>query len=165
MSVAQILADVIAREGGYVNHPADRGGPTNLGITIGALSEWLGRPATVAEVQALTEAEARAIYTQRYVVGPGLHRIEDEALRAVLVDDAVLSGPEAAVKTLQRSLGVPADGQLGPMTQQAVRRADAAWLVRDVSKQRCLRFGRIVQRDPAQRVFLVGWLQRALSFI
>ena len=61
-----ILDEIIRREGGYVNHPADRGGPTNFGITAQTLGSWrkLGRPATTAEVRALTEAEARAVYRQ-----------------------------------------------------------------------------------------------------
>ena len=66
-----ILDEIIRREGGYVNHPADRGGPTNFGITAQTLGSWrkLGRPATAAEVQALTETEARAIYRQQYITG------------------------------------------------------------------------------------------------
>ena len=65
-TIEQILDDILRREGGYVNHPADRGGPTNFGITAQTLGSWrkLGRPATAAEVQALTEPEARAIYRQ-----------------------------------------------------------------------------------------------------
>jgi len=68
-----ILDRIIRREGGYVNHPADRGGATNFGITAQTLGNWrkLGRPATVAEVMALTETEARAIYRQQYIAGPG----------------------------------------------------------------------------------------------
>ncbi len=45
---------VLKHEGGYVDHPRDPGGATNLGVTIGTLSGWLGRKATKAEVRALT---------------------------------------------------------------------------------------------------------------
>src|SRR5690606_13690489 len=68
-AIDTILDEIIRREGGYVNHPADRGGPTNFGITAQTLGSWrkLGRPATAAEVQALKEPEARAIYRQQYI--------------------------------------------------------------------------------------------------
>ena len=33
MDISAPIDEVIAREGGYGHHPADRGGPTNFGIT------------------------------------------------------------------------------------------------------------------------------------
>jgi hypothetical protein len=51
------LSLVLRHEGGFVHHPQDPGGTTNLGITIGTLSDWQGRPATVAEVRSLTVPE------------------------------------------------------------------------------------------------------------
>jgi lysozyme family protein len=65
-AIDTILDEIIRREGGYVNHPADRGGPTKYGITAQTLGRWrkLDRPATATEVKALTETEARAIYRQ-----------------------------------------------------------------------------------------------------
>ena len=52
-AIEQILDDILRREGGYVNHPADRGGPTNFGITAQTLGNWrqLGRPTTTAPNQ------------------------------------------------------------------------------------------------------------------
>jgi hypothetical protein len=53
---------VIAYEGGFVNHPKDPGGPTNLGITQATLGRYLGREATLDEVRALTREAAKPIY-------------------------------------------------------------------------------------------------------
>lgn len=90
-TIEQILDDILRREGGYVNHPADRGGPTNFGITAQTLGNWrkLGRPATATEVQALTENEASAIYRQQYISGPGFDAITHPALLHLLVDAGV----------------------------------------------------------------------------
>lgn len=60
------LALVLVHEGGYVDHPAYPGGATNLGITIGTLSDWLDRAATKAEVRALTKATVAPIYRKNY---------------------------------------------------------------------------------------------------
>lgn len=89
--IQPILNDILRREGGYVNHPADRGGPTKYGITASTLGEWrkLGRTATEEEVQALTEQEARQIYFTNYVQRPGLDVIQDQKLLGLLVDTAV----------------------------------------------------------------------------
>jgi len=107
-----ILDEVIRREGVYVNHPADRVGPTNFGITAQTLGSWrkLGHPATAAELQALTEPEARAIYRQQYTTSPGFETVTHPALLHLLVDARVHSGPKGAVQWLQAALGIAADG-------------------------------------------------------
>lgn len=167
MTVDRIITNVLRREGGYVDDQVDRGGATKFGVTAATLGAWrrLGRHATRAEVAALTEDEAREIYRQRYVVDPGFERIADGALRAQLVDDGVLSGPATAIMALQRVLGVNVDGKLGPQTLAKLEMSDKAWVRRALLKDRALRFARIVQRDPTQSRFLVGWLTRALEFL
>jgi len=165
MTTEAIIDGIIEREGGFVHHLADRGGPTNMGITLGTLSSYRGHPVTAADVAALTEVEARAVYRRRYINEPGFLQIGDDALRAVLVDDAVLSGPATAITTLQKALLVPADGKLGPVTLAAVNAAGPEALIVSLSKARCLRFARLVQHDPSQLPFLAGWLTRALSFL
>ena len=60
------LRFVLQYEGGFVNHPADPGGATNLGITRATLAAWRKRPVTVADVRALTRDEAAAIYRAKY---------------------------------------------------------------------------------------------------
>jgi hypothetical protein len=60
------LALALVHEGGYVDHSADPGGATNLGIAIGTLLGWLGRQAAKAEVRALTNATVAPIYRKNY---------------------------------------------------------------------------------------------------
>lgn len=103
------LALTLKYEGGYVNHPRDPGGPTNLGVTIATLSHELGRKATVEEVRALTREAAGEIYRKKYwnlVDGDALPKGVD----ALLFDIAVNSGPGRALDwdRASRALAPPA---------------------------------------------------------
>jgi lysozyme family protein len=166
-NIQHLLDDILRREGGYVNHPADRGGPTKYGITAATLGEWrkLGRPATADEVLQLTEDEARQIYYSRYVVLPRLSVVQDPKLLALLVDTAVHSGPSTAVSFLQRALGVKADGVIGPETRRALDRTPPEEVYRRVLAERLRFIGKIITRNPSQAVFASGWLNRLAEFV
>lgn len=170
-TIDDLLDDVLAREGGYVHHPADRGGPTKYGITQRTLSEWLGRPATVDEVRTLDEETAREIYVARYLAGPRIDTLPDEIVGQVF-DMAVNHGPRRAVRILQEVLGlagwrIDIDGVVGPETRRAVVQAQEQMgplLVNAIADQRANFYRRLVAADPSQGVFLRGWLARAEAF-
>lgn len=116
------LGLVLRHEGGYVDHPKDPGGATNLGVTIGTLSGWLGRPATRAEVRKLTPETVAPIYRKQYwdrVWGDDLPKGLDYAV----FDFAVNSGPAKAVKSLQAALGMSRAEQDGIMGLNTLRKA------------------------------------------
>lgn len=121
------LAEVLAREGGYVDNPADPGGATNMGITHKTLarwrrvSPWWDLPKSA--VRALEREEAACIYRALYwdiCRGDALPAGIDLAT----FDFAVNSGPERALRTLQAVLGVAVDAIVGPETLAAVQRAE-----------------------------------------
>ena len=170
MTETDIIDGVISREGDvFTNHSADKGGPTKFGITAKTLGVWrsLGRPATPEEVAALKRPEAVDIYRHLYVKQPGFsaERFAFEPLRLQVIDDGVLSGQREAVLTLQRLLGVTADGIFGKDTADALAKADQTSLHFQYVKARMLRFVRIVQKDATQLHWLAGWTNRALSFL
>src|SRR6188474_3748764 len=111
---------IIAREGGFVNNPFDKGGATKYGITLKTLSWWLGRPATLQELRDMPVSTAQAIYEARYVAGPGFDKLPKGVLQSNLVDFGVMSGPHLAITYLQEILQVTADGVLGPVTLEAL---------------------------------------------
>lgn len=117
------LPHVFAEEGGFVDHPKDPGGATNMGITIGTLSGYLGRKATVADVKNLSRVTAAKIYRVNY-----WDKIHGEELPAgvdyAVLDFAVNSGPARAAKFLQKIVGVNADGIIGVQTIRAVNAMD-----------------------------------------
>lgn len=169
-----IIDDLIRREAGFVDHPADRGGATNFGITQATLSRWLGREATEAEVRELTEAEARRIYEAEYVqpfVG-----VAQEPLLGLLVDAGVQHGLGDAIRWLQEAAGVTADGEIGPITRRAIDNALSIRLYWRVFASRMRYYGQLTSNDDElarardagfdlQAEFTEGWLNRLSEFM
>jgi lysozyme family protein len=83
-------------EGGYVDHPADPGGATNRGITIGTLSRWRESkglpPAKKEDVRKLTQQEADEIYRAWYWIPSGAAQARDYPTALLLMDSGVLHG-------------------------------------------------------------------------
>lgn len=132
-SVTDIANEIVAREGGFVNDPADPGGATNHGVTLATLRR-LGIDVTgdgavdVADVKALSAEQAVGIFVEHYFRRPGLQNLP-EAVQGPVFDMYVNAGVNA-VKILQRLLGelgheVPGDGALGPRTCAAAEAAAA----------------------------------------
>lgn len=149
------LALVLVHEGGYVDHPADPGGATNLGVTIGTLSGWLGRQATKAEVRALTKAAVAPIYRKNYwaaVHGDDLPSGVDYAV----FDFAVNSGKGRAIPSLQRAIGVADDGILGPVTLSNALGRDPAQTIERICADRMT----FLRRLTTWQTFGKGWTSR-----
>lgn len=165
MSIDTLIDSLLVREGGYVNHPDDRGGATNFGITQGTLAAWRGKPVTAFEVQSLSRDEAKAIYKDRYFTKPGFDAITDPGVQEFLFDYGVNSGTATAVKALQTVIGAQPDGDFGPKSRAALAKVtnmDA--LYNALVAQRLLFLLGIVGRDHSQAVFALGWRNRVAEF-
>ena len=165
-AVDQYIERVLEREGGYVDHPNDRGGPTNHGITMNTLSSWRGQPVSANDVRLLTREEARDIYRTRYWSTPGFGSLGlPDLLSEAVFDTAVNSGPARAVRMLQRCVGVNDDGVIGPITSQAIERTHPVKLCARYLSHRGVFYGEIIGRDASQSVFRNGWANRLAEFI
>jgi lysozyme family protein len=165
MTPDQILDHLIAAEGGFVDNSADRGGCTNYGITLSTLRDWRGDSTVDCDaVRALTEAEAREIYRDRYMERPRLSELPVE-LQALMVDSAVQHGRRRAIRWLQEAAGTTADGIIGPVTLEAVHDANRRGLYRRVLARRAVFYGQIISNDHSQAVFAEGWMRRLRPFI
>ena len=149
------LALVLELEGGFVDHPRDPGGATNLGITRATLARWRRRSVSAADVKALGRAEATAVYRRCYWDG-----VQGDELPAGLdlavFDYAVNSGLARAARSLQVVLGLKPDGRIGPETVVTVSARDAAETIRALTRERL----RILRSLSTWPVFGRGWTSR-----
>ena len=146
---------VLFHEGGFVDHPKDPGGITNMGVTKKAWEEYVGHDVTREEMRALTVAEITPFYRKRYWDAckcDDLHAGVDYAV----FDLAVNSGTGRAAKFLQEAVGATPDGRIGPRTLSAAASFGPNLII-----------GRIYDRResfyrslPTFPTFGRGWLRR-----
>lgn len=155
------LLKTLKFEGGVSANPMDPGGLTKWGVTQLSYTRWrvsLNLPAR--SVLDMTEDETHALYYRDYWLAAGCDKLP-ESLGFPVFDMAVNSGPDTAVKTLQKVLGVTVDGEVGPETIAAANGAKNVLL--QFLKQRGLFYRDIVKAKPDQVVFLGGWISRLLE--
>ncbi len=171
------IAAVVAREGGYTNNPADRGGETSHGVTA-AVARAYGYAGKMADLPVST---ANAIYLLRFWTEPRLYELDviDSKIAEKLLDVGVNFGQSWGVRWLQRALNVlnkeaslwpdlVVDGRLGTLsfyalkTYLAQRGADGADVLLDMIRaQQTVRYIEIAEGDPSQEAFVFGWEKRA----
>lgn len=109
------LEAILHHEGGYVNHPKDPGGETNLGVTKRVYEEWGG----TKDMKDLEVEDVEPIYKKNY-----WDRVKAESLPGGLdlcvFDFGVNAGTGRAAKYLQTMIGTVADGGIGPNTLKAL---------------------------------------------
>lgn len=159
--IKTIISDCIEREGGFSNRADDRGGPTNFGITIKTLSDWLGKPATIDDVKNLTKEVATEIYQEVFINRPKISLIADEKLQVLLFDTGVNNGPTTAIRLLQHCVGAQPDGVLGPVTLGTIKAFKDPSEVRSrFLNSRQAYDNNLIEKDPTQLVNKKGWDNR-----
>ncbi len=153
---------IFSWEGKFVDHPNDRGGATNKGITYNTLKEWraskgLPEP-TIEDLKNLSTAEAEEIYRVMYWNDIKGDEIENQAIANLLCDWRVTSGVWA-IKHTQRALGLVDDGIVGNITISTLNNTDAHRVFLALWSKRKWMFEALA-KDPSQVVFLTGWLRR-----
>ena len=115
---------LLAHEGGFVNHPEDPGGATNLGVIKRTLQNYLGRHVSMDEMRNLTPEDVKPIYRLSYADAVCFDDLP-AGLDWVMLDWAVNSGSGRAAKALQMIVGAKQDGAIGPKILQAVANYEA----------------------------------------
>lgn len=153
------LKIVLKHEGGYVNHPKDPGGRTNLGVTQRVWEEWIGRKATEQEMRALTADMVAPLYRQKYWQKVRGHELAP-GLDLHVFDFGVNAGPARAIRYLQMMVGTQPDGQCGPATMKAL----SNYINQYGAAKAVARYGELREQYYRQlRTFSTfgrGWLRR-----
>lgn len=159
----KLIPFILKWEGGFANHPNDKGGATNKGITIATFRHFFGSGATVEQLKAMTDEQWETVFRRGFwnpFKGDG---IKSQPVADICVDWAWASGAGTAIKQVQRLLGVKEDGIVGNITLAAINAAEPEELFRRIKAARLAFVEAIVRRDPSQRVFLKGWCNRINS--
>lgn len=158
-SFSNVLPLVLAHEGGYVNHPKDPGGATNKGVTQRVYDSYRrNRGLDTRSVKQITRAEVHDIYKRQYW---DMCNADDlpAGLDYAVFDYAVNSGPNRAVKDLQRVVKARVDGQVGEETIRKAREAAAEDEVKLISDL-CGRRMRFLRSLKNWSTFGNGWNRR-----
>lgn len=179
--IDELIDDLIEREGGYANHPADRGGPTNWGITEAVAR----RQGYAGEMRTLPRCDAAAIYKRLYWLKPRYDAVAGHApaLAAELFDTGVNMGTGAATGFLQRALNalnregadypdLAIDRQIGPATITALHAflkkrgaGGESILLKAVEALQGAQYITIAEARPSQEAFVYGWLANRVGTI
>jgi lysozyme family protein len=118
---------LMGHEGGYVNDPNDPGGETNWGVSKRSYPD--------EDIKAMTKERAKVLFRRDFWDRVNGDRLPD-GVAFQLADFAYHSGPETAVRYLQRALGVADDGHWGPASQAAADKASESDLIMRVNAER-----------------------------
>lgn len=126
---------MLESEGGFVNHPNDPGGMTNLGVTQSVWNKFIGRQSTEQEMRALTPEIVEPLYKSQYW---DKCRCDDlpSGVDYLVFDFAVNAGPGRSAMILQTSVGTNPDGGIGPLTLDAVNKCHPSELINDYSREK-----------------------------
>jgi lysozyme family protein len=180
LAVDRLIEGLLEREGGFVDHPADKGGPTCFGIT-----EAVARAHGYAgAMEQLPRDTAASIYRRIYWLRPRFDEIAKHSARIAseLFDTGVNMGPAVAVTFLQRALtalnrsgkdypDLTPDGRIGAVTLAALGRfltvrangIGETVLMRALEALQGERYLRLAERRPANEAFLYGWLANRIG--
>jgi lysozyme family protein len=151
----EALKAILKHEGGFVNHPRDPGGMTNLGVTKKVWEEWVKHPVDEKAMRALTPELVSPMYKKKYwdaVKGDEL----PDGLDYLMFDFAINAGPGRAIKTMQKAIGTTPDGAIGPKTMQSLKEMNPAQLIEKFSVEK----ESFYRSLPTFQTFGKGWLRR-----
>lgn len=131
------LEMLLHHEGGFVNHPKDPGGVTNLGVTKKVYEKWVGREVSVDEMKALTPSDVAPIYKKNYWDKlKGDDPMMPSGLDFAAFDWGVNSGTGRPAKVIQRYIGATQDGAIGPKSLTLVAENDPSKIIQYLYEQR-----------------------------
>lgn len=168
--IKKLAPFILKWEGGFVNDPLDKGGATNMGVTIGT---WRSvgydkdgdgdidvDDLRLLDTKDVIERVLRPHYWNRWRAD----EIKNQSVANILVDWVWASGAHG-IRRPQRILGVTVDGIVGPKTIAAVNSMDPMELHFRIKNDRIKFIDEICEKNPSQERFRRGWLNRINSLV
>ncbi|MFD0998683.1 glycoside hydrolase family 108 protein [Ohtaekwangia kribbensis] len=160
---------VLRLEGGYVNHPADKGGPTKYGVILSTWKEHgydkdKDGDIDAEDIRLLSEDDAKYIAKKVFWDFFQGDFILNQSIAEFIVDWGYNSGRVTVAKKLQKLLNISADGLIGVQSLNAINCADQQNLFDSLKAARRVFIDNIVAQRPDQLVFHKGWVNRINSF-
>lgn len=146
-------------EKGVADYKEDKGGFTVDGVTLSTFRRYYGEGKTRDDLLAMTAGQWAFIMKSGYWDKAKADQIDNQKIAEIIADWCVNSGT-ARIRDVQAILGVKPDGVVGPITLKAINGSDPAELYRRLMNARVGFFEKIVVRDPKQKKFLTGWMNR-----
>jgi lysozyme family protein len=179
MNFESFIDKIIEAEKGYVDHPNDRGGPTNYGITQAVAR----RNGYDGDMRDLPLSLAREIYRKRYIVEPQFDKVAaiDAKVGHELIDTGVNMGPAKAAEFFQRALNVFnkqgsryadvfVDGRIGSLTLDAFKallrwrgEVGSSVMYKALNALQGTRYIEIAENSEKQEDFTIGWFDKRVQ--
>lgn len=155
---------------GYVNHPMDPGGETNMGVTRRVARRFGYR----GPMKSIPYSTVLKIYDRGYWSKSRCGSIPHQGIAAELFDTAVNCGVKTAGRFLQNAMNklnrggrdwseVTVDGAVGPATIRVLKKAlafapyIAVCIQRLQDSQQAVRYMQLCDKKPKFEVFMPGW--------
>lgn len=161
-SASKLVPFILRWEGGFVDHPLDKGGATNKGVTW---NTFKGRypNGTIEDLKSITDQQWMEIFKDGYWNPCQGNLIDSQSVANIIVDWAWASGTRTVIRKIQGMLGVREDGVVGRVTLNAINNRDPRELFYEIKQARLDFIEAIIKRNPSQSVFRNGWINRIKS--
>jgi lysozyme family protein len=150
-------------EGGFVNHPNDLGHATMMGVTIQTFRDYCGEDKTIKDLQNMSYEVWGRIMKDRYWDKCKADEIDNQSLAEIIADWCVNSGI-SGIRRVQEIVGCKPDGIVGSITLSLINSSDAESLFERIMSARKQFYINIVKKNPTQKVFMNGWMNRLEMF-
>lgn len=165
----KVIEQILAHEGGFNDIKEDFGGPTNFGISLNFLKLFkkdLNKDGVIdsKDIRSLKKDDAIFIYWTNF--WKPLYDILPEKVGMKMFDVAVNAGDKRSNIILQKAVNalggkLTEDGLIGKVTIDSANKIDAEKLLNEYCNQQANFYKAIVAKNPSQKKFLNGWLNRA----
>jgi lysozyme family protein len=160
---------VLENEGGYVDIPEDRGGPTNFGITIPTLSAFRRESVGPDDIKNLKREEAINIFYHNYYAPLKLSYIEQNNIVTAILDVAVNCGLSNArifvEKTLISLLYETGSEWMDETYKKSLNEVSQEQFIDRFEIFLMAHYNNLVLIHPSDAKFLKGWSRRAMRLL